>query len=379
LHIGLLQYPIEDNKLLEHNTRSNPPVRRTDEVRAVVRAAFTVVPGEGLRVSLEPLKNWMTSARRDEGHHGWGINHVDRLIRHVERVRIYRVEERREYAQEAAHREEGEARRLGRRLLAIDCGPGCEGSFVRGLCGMKDPGPVSDDEIAGLVARLEATAAGCRWLAEGFAAIRECFGGQKNWLPEDAFTLIRLMGRKPLDALEVPEVAEVLLASHAFDRSRRNAFGELSNKLGFRATRELVLGIAKYAKSTFNFDDAKQGRQAMAAILDRATARLEAKSEEHLRNASREDVTTALGLEFDSTPKGKKLAYQEREYSRLLRRTFDTVRNVLQLAEEQKEDGRMEPARTKTPGSPARGARGGSCGPGRAQKGTNHDERSDVR
>ena len=57
-----------------------------------------------------------------------------------------------------------------------------------------------NNEPAGLVKRMERTAAGCRWMVESWTRLRERLEPQDFWIPYHKFIAIRLMGRQPLDA-----------------------------------------------------------------------------------------------------------------------------------------------------------------------------------
>jgi hypothetical protein len=255
----------------------------------------------------------------------------------LESVQELRAKKRKEYINGAARREASQASRLGFVLFEIDCGPRC----IPGLdifpdeCAlakrqgfedwMNDPGLV--------VKRLESTRGGCDWLAGQFAWIREKLeGGFWRWSTRDTFVVVRLLGKKPLDAMSDREVAEVLLASLAFDDDRRNAFVQLSETLGFKETTEFVEQISTRITPRLDFRNAEDGRRAMKAIAERAIARLKAKAEEHRERAAKEDTSEACGREFDASKEGKPLLQRERECARSLRRSLNLVREHGQFA-----------------------------------------------
>jgi hypothetical protein len=255
----------------------------------------------------------------------------------LETVQEHRARKRKEYVEDMADREACQARWLGDRLLEIECGPPCvpDWEFYRRQRAqarrhgfedwMNDPGQV--------VKRLESTRGGCEWLAERFALVRECFEGRsRNWFTGDTFVVIRLLGKKPLDAIDDREVAEVLLASLAFDDDRRNAFVQLSETLGFKETTEFVEEISTRITPRLDFRNAEDGRRAINAMAERAIARLKAKAEEHRERDATEEARGARGREFDANSEGKPLLQNERDCARFLRQSLKLVRGHRQFA-----------------------------------------------
>ena len=70
---------------------------------------------------------------------------------------------------------------------------------------------------ARVVAALEATAVGCAWLLEQWAALGKLLDDGLNWQPPDRLRAIRLLGKQPLDAIDDEPVMAIYLACHAMD------------------------------------------------------------------------------------------------------------------------------------------------------------------
>ncbi len=85
--------------------------------------------------------------------------------------------------------------------------------------------------------QLESTEAGCRWLLENWAHIYDCFRGMCNWICNNVFDIIRLIGKRPLEAMDDPEVAVVFMAADAIDRGHDNAFLALKRRWALRVPR----------------------------------------------------------------------------------------------------------------------------------------------
>jgi hypothetical protein len=73
------------------------------------------------------------------------------------------------------------------------------------------------DDPPRLLLRLEATAAGCRWLLDRWAELRGLLDRGLSWQSPDKLRAIRLLGRQPLDAADSEVVATIFQACHVLD------------------------------------------------------------------------------------------------------------------------------------------------------------------
>jgi hypothetical protein len=285
----------------------------------------------------ERVKNLQPGNPMEESLIGRLAHNVD----FIERIRRARLASLEIYIHEEPQRELIEAFGLGKRLLA-NRRPYDRNVAVTGVLAecLPVPGTDPNDEMnqpRGIVRRLESMAAGCRWLFERWEEIRECFVGFRGWLPEDNFIIIRLLGKKSLDAVDDREVAGILIASHAFDHSRENAFVLLKAELGYKKTRDFMRSLDKHATSEGTPRDAEQGRAAILAIVDGAMRRLREREQENEKHARSNEARAALAVAFAATPDAKSLDRHELERIRMLRRGLSSLVKVqFMLREETK-------------------------------------------
>ena len=96
----------------------------------------------------------------------------------------------------------------------------------------------SDDEEhpIRLVHRLQSTLAGCEWLLNQWARLRDLLEQGVPWLASDKLKAVRLLGRHPIDALDSTDVARVYLASHVLLNEGGPAVsGDLERAFGRRS------------------------------------------------------------------------------------------------------------------------------------------------
>ena len=85
---------------------------------------------------------------------------------------------------------------------------------------------------AKLVRDLSSTVAGCDWLLQQFAELRELLEPDQAWEGHHKLKCIRLLGRNPLDYANVREVAEIFVATWSIRTVRRGVYAELQSELG---------------------------------------------------------------------------------------------------------------------------------------------------
>ena len=77
------------------------------------------------------------------------------------------------------------------------------------------PGQPSEDNPAAYLAGLENSAEGCRWLLDRWAGLRALLDHNLKWTSGDIFSLVRLLGKCPAQAITDPQLNAVLLAFDA--------------------------------------------------------------------------------------------------------------------------------------------------------------------
>ena len=136
---------------------------------------------------------------------------------------------------------------------------------------------------ARLVAELEATAAGCTWLLQRWAALGEILDGGRTWRAVDRVRAIRLLGKQPLDAVADETVLSIYLACQAMDPHGPDVFAEPLSDLRRPETEAAYQRQAERfaaARAERSPRDAAAGRAALRAIVSAAVARVEALRED---------------------------------------------------------------------------------------------------
>ena len=88
-----------------------------------------------------------------------------------------------------------------------------------------------EDHPMRLVHRLQTTGAGCEWLLDRWAELRDLLEQGMPWLAPDKLKAVRLLGRHPIDALDSRDVARMYLASHVLLNEEGEPFQEILNEL----------------------------------------------------------------------------------------------------------------------------------------------------
>jgi hypothetical protein len=234
------------------------------------------------------------------------------------------------YQYEVAEREELAAKSVGQKLMkARECD--CRSS--------EGNAPAADERGRGsgagdvtispgaLVKELESSAAGCQWLFEQWADVRECLGEPDLWwIHRDSFRVIRLLGKRWRDALEGSLVAEVFLASHAMDRRGRNPFSALRGAASLDEVNDLLRRLGPRVKLSVDDNDEEEGRQTLLAIVEEAMAGLRARAKEHEERASGDEARIALWRAFDASPRGQDVERFTRDVKERVKRTIAIMR-----------------------------------------------------
>ncbi len=181
--------------------------------------------------------------------------------------------------------------------------------------------------------KLEATAQGCTWLLQRWAALGEALDGGRTWRAVDRLRAIRLLGKQPLDAVADETVLSIYLACQAMDPHGPDVFAEPLSDLRRPEAEAAYQRQAEWfaaARAERSPHDAAAGRAALRAIVSAAVARLE---------ALREDRTASEAESAGLSEVSARLSYRAKETvdwlwkhqarcSRSLCRTFDELRRV---------------------------------------------------
>jgi hypothetical protein len=189
-----------------------------------------------------------------------------------------------------------------------------------------DDDPNDPDHPAKLIPQLEATLAGCRLLLKYWGELREVLELGMGWMSHEKLKCIRLMGRQPINAASVREVALVFLACHAIEPQFSNAFQELRCEIHEDRFKMHRRQLDRWIRAGIAPVDATAGRAVLMRIVDLATARLRTLEAEH------QEVADTLGgldtkiLSFDESKSGEQIRRHEGSCNRLMLRNIEAIR-----------------------------------------------------
>ncbi len=127
---------------------------------------------------------------------------------------------------------------------------------------------------AKLVRELSSTVAGCDWLLQQFAELRELLEPDQAWEGHHKLKCIRLLGRNPLDCANVREVAEIFVATWSIRTVRRGLYSELQSELGPIEYKRFTNRVRRTWKNMMNAIDDENSRRILVSIVERAMARV---------------------------------------------------------------------------------------------------------
>jgi hypothetical protein len=223
---------------------------------------------------------------------------------------------------------------LGRRLFLDRLGPiefypngidDPEMSDREASTSLAGAGKLNPDDPAILVLRLKSTLEGCEWILGEWAKLKKALDRGQSWLSSDKLRAVRLLGKQPLDAIDDEDVAMVFLASFVLKPDRDKWYWEISMELidddtdRFRksaATRQLQLLMPA---------DVASARDALRALIDRATEPLMAKAEAFRERARIKAALAADILAFDPSVEAERLRRHELASGRAMARSLDTL------------------------------------------------------
>ncbi len=271
-----------------------------------------------------------------------GIVSLGCLTRRIDQAETARLNKRMYYGVfEEQAKVDGEVIELGQKLFRDACGP--RSLHLQDQVRAPEPDGelhrVSDydnaeDQPTHLVRCLKTTGAGCEWLLDRWAQLRELLDQGMPWLAPDKLKAIRLLGRHPIDAYDYPDVARIYLASHVLLNEEGQPFQEILNELTpeERPRYEHYLQMRGYDRLAPK--DAAAARLMLLEIVDRATLELEDKAgvfreleEINLRFAGHR-------LSWDDTPEGERLRRYGLTCKRAWSRMFDLLLKIRSTAGE---------------------------------------------
>jgi hypothetical protein len=319
-------------------------------------AETLILPGEDEPAFQARLDSWKASLPprnpREEAlleqvaRLSWQLDRADRVVAaHLtERIRHAQSDEARQHPEAEAA---AEAEQVGRRLLAGPPLPTYDLDRIQerldrlyasefwsqytpvfdlsGLRGKRLARPVHPDDPdhpARLLRRLEATAAGCRWLLDRWAELHAALDGDAGWSPDERLRAVRLLGKEPADAVDDPMVQSIYLCAFVLGGKDPQVFDD---QLVEMIRREFEYFLERWQGRRLSRrlpPDKELARARLMALVEGIIAHLEERAAGHAARAESEAASAAQRLAFDDSPQGKRLL---RLHSRILGAFFRTV------------------------------------------------------
>ena len=333
---------------------------RLNAVTHGLTAQTLILPGEDPRAYQRRLDTWTANLQPSNAFehdlvrravtHSWRLDRADRVQAELIADGIASRPD------EEAQRRREEVEDLGRRLwpeprvpnpitflgVTIDLGR---------LQTPTDPDDPNDP--ARLVARLESTAEGCRWLIDRWALLRPIVDAGTAWPPDEMTRAIRLLGKQRLEAVDDPEVLAIIVACFAMDRTRPDPFAMLWETLTrpeVQYYRERLLGRKLRAAMPRSKERA---REVLLEVVDAAVERLRALEAEHRERDAARAEARAESLLYDDSPEGRWVRGQQSKYTRSIVRIVERFRAARRRGEALSPKPPAPPRRERRPARPA--------------------------
>ncbi len=304
---------------------------RFNAVKHGISAATPVLPGEDPAEFQRMRDDFLCDLRPRNAIEYFLVERaviVSRQLERLERTADARLAHRvHTAAADQAKREYDEAVDLGERLFWDPRGPSAvypHDEYVPGGPRVSWSGIPSDpDDPARLLSRLKSTSAGCGWLLDQWAALRDILDSQPAWQAPDRFKVIRLLGKQPLGAIDDPELTRILLACHLLDPGADEPFREVWQEL---LPEEVA--FCKRRLEGRNIDrlrpaDPAAARQVLVDILEREIGHLEEIAQQHSEAAEFDAQHAGNLLAFDLSPEGERLRRFQLGSMRFILRVID--------------------------------------------------------
>jgi hypothetical protein len=211
--------------------------------------------------------------------------------------------------------------------------------------------PIDPDDPELLIIRLQRTLTGCRWLLEKWEALRVLVEQGTPWLGSDKLKAVRLLGRRPTDAHDWTDVAQVYMATHVLAGTSGDPFQEILDELPPEQTCVYAKFLKMRGYETCMPENCAAAKQMLLDIIDRAVEPLEQKADQLAEIAEQLAPCAADRLSWDDTPDGERLRRYEMRCSSTWFRLFDLLFKV------RNDGGRLDFAAVASIGQPVRVSR----------------------
>jgi hypothetical protein len=309
---------------------------RLNALKHGLTADTVVLPGEDAAVLEARVDAWKDDVRPSgaledylverAAHASWQLDRADRIIaaRLTERMRQEPIDR--------AAWETEELDTLARALFWDPLGP--IGLYPH----VREPGPLRrlswtdsvDDPIdpARIIHRLEAFAAGCRWLIDRWGDLRKLLEDGRPWQAPDRLRAVRLLGKQPMDALDDERVLSVYLACRAMDPEGPSAFADLATEMHTEEAKILARRAAGRDVTGRTPAGPEAGKAVLTAIIEQVVTRLEILMAVRRENEAEVRPRRLDFLAFDDSEDGERLRRYQQARERALFRTIGTLTRV---------------------------------------------------
>ncbi len=317
-------------------TLSGKARARLNAVTHGLTAETLILPGEDPRAFQRRLDDWTAQLEPANPFEHDLVRQVVTLswrLDRAERVQDALIAD--SLGTDTAEQRREEVADLGRRLLPPPRVP----NFVRrfgvwaDLDRLAHRGPDDPDDPARLLLRLESTADGCRWLLDRWAELRQIVDAGTAWPDEQMVHAIRLLGKRPFDAVDDLQVLTIFVACYVLDRSRPDPFAELWKTTTDREAiyyRQRLLGRRLLEAKPRSKEHA---REVLLEIVDAAVSRLEEEERQHRRRERELAALRADALLFDASAEGEWVRREQGKATRSILRITERFRKARKRGE----------------------------------------------
>jgi hypothetical protein len=184
-----------------------------------------------------------------------------------------------------------------------------------------------------LVLRLQTTAGGCQWMLDRWFELRAILDEGLDWQSADKLKAVRLLGRQPIEAVDDRNVLMVFVACQTIESRAGKLIPEIWNELREHERKPYAQSLIGRGIDKLRPTDAAAARQALYAIIDRATAQIALKAEAHRDRAEINDSLACDRLAFDDSPEGERLRRFDLACGRGLARSLDSLLKLRRASE----------------------------------------------
>jgi hypothetical protein len=314
------------SRSIGHRRSDGKSLIRFNAVKHGCRAPSPILPGEDPEVFQHRRDAWVDKFQPADDVELYLVETAVKASWQLDRAQRAEVAQLVEEIGREANRRAAQVVELGAKLFRIPSRPNGPVSDRAGLdleSLLSWPfDPAHPEYPARLVARLEATAAGCSWLLEQWAELQRILDAGRSWRLVHRMRAIRLLGKQPMEVVGDESLMTIYLACHAMDPDGPGVFAE---PLGDLCAPELEASRDRLAGK---FATARAARAALKAIIAAAVARVSALREVRAAAAAAGLSDISARLSYNAKVTVEWLHKHQGTCSRSLFRTFEELRKL---------------------------------------------------